>query len=122
MDILIIDDDDVVLRSCTRILESEGYNVTTATSVSDALDILNSRFFALMLVDIKMPEEDGISLILKARERGYMIPILVMSGYPTEETIRHSLASGAKGFIAKPFTPDELLEAVRNIIEGVQYG
>ncbi len=118
MDILVVDDDPIVLHSCVRILESGGYKVITATRVKEALQILEKKQFSIMLIDIKMPEEDGLSLIKKAREKGYPIPILVMSGFPTSETIRSSIESGAHAFISKPFTPDELMREVEKIVQG----
>jgi DNA-binding response OmpR family regulator len=118
MDILVVDDDEVVLRSCSRILSGEGHTVRLAHNAAEGLDALNTGSFDLIIVDIKMPEEDGISLINKSRRGGIETPILVMSGYPTEETIESSLASGAQGFIPKPFTPDELIGGVREATEG----
>ena len=118
MDILVVDDDEVVLRSCDRILSTEGHTVRLARNAAEGLTALSNGSFDLMIVDIKMPEEDGISLINKSRRGGVEIPILVMSGYPTEETIESSLASGAQGFIPKPFTPDELISGVRESTEG----
>ena len=116
MDILIVDDDPIVLHSCVRILQSEDYGLVTATRVHEALEILENQTFSLILLDIKMPDEDGLALIRKAGERGYEIPILVMSGFSTNETIRASLESGAHAFLSKPFTPEELLEAIKNIL------
>jgi DNA-binding NtrC family response regulator len=118
MDILIVDDDPIVLQSCVRILQTEDYNIVTATRVKEALQILKTQTFALILLDIKMPEEDGLALIKNSRERGYEIPILVMSGFSTNETIRSSLESGAHAFISKPFTPDELLVEIEKTIKG----
>lgn len=118
MDILVVDDDEVVLRSCSRILRDEGYSVELARNVREALEALGRNRYDMIIVDIKMPEEDGISLISKSRQDGVETPILVMSGYPTEETIESSIASGAQGFIPKPFTPDELLTGVREAAAG----
>lgn len=118
MDILVVDDDPIVLHSCVRILETNGYKIVTATRVKEAMQILEKENFSIILLDIKMPEEDGLALIKKAREKGYHTPILVMSGFPTNETIRSSIESGAHAFISKPFTPDELLQEVEKILEG----
>ena len=115
---LVVDDDPVVLKSCRRVLEEEGFPVTLASSVKEALEKLAGQSFSLLLVDVKMPEEDGFSLMERLREKKIDIPILVMSGYPMEETISRSTALGARHFIAKPFTPDELLEAIRKVLEG----
>lgn len=110
--ILIVDDDQVVLASCKRILDSEGYAVSLTSNVKDALQMLQKKNFDIILVDVIMPEYDGIYLIGNVRENLPHLPILVMSGYPTPETISSGMRMGATHFIAKPFTPDELITAV----------
>jgi len=120
--ILVVDDDPIVLQSCKRILESEDYMVVCVPSVDDAFDNLEMGYFDLMITDIKMPEQDGFYLLRKIREkwppdRYLELPVLVMTGYPTQETLRELKKSGARQFIPKPFTPDELLAAVRKVLE-----
>ena len=114
--ILIVDDDWVVLSSCKRILESEGYGTRLTSSVKEALETLEGKNFDLLLVDVIMPEYDGIYLIGNVRKNRPDLPILVMSGYPTPETISSGLRMGATHFIAKPFTPDELIQAVHKAL------
>ena len=114
--ILVIDDEAVVLDSCRKILRSEGFEVVLATTVDDALTALEQDEFSLLLIDIKMPKRDGLYLMDVLRERGERIPIVVMSGYQTAETIEEAGRRGAAAFIPKPFTPDELLSAVRGAI------
>ena len=114
--ILIVDDDRVVLASCRRILESEGYSVSLTSSVKEALRILEEKKYDILLVDVIMPEYDGMYLIGNVRENLPNLPILVMSGYPTPETISSGMQMGATHFIAKPFTPDELIAAVQNAL------
>jgi DNA-binding NtrC family response regulator len=117
--ILIVDDDRVVLASCRRILESEGYAVSLTSSVKEALQMMEEKNFDLLLVDLIMPEYDGLYLVGNVRENLPHLPILVMSGYPTPETISSGMRMGATHFIAKPFTPDELITAVhRAFAEG----
>jgi DNA-binding NtrC family response regulator len=117
MRILVVDDDAVVLASCRRILGAEGHQVTSSSSVREALEILERQEFDLLLVDVIMPEYDGIQLIGKVRQNRATMPILVMSGYPTPETISSGLRMGATHFIAKPFTPQELIAAVNKAAE-----
>ncbi len=114
--ILIVDDDRVVLSSCKRILESEGYGTSLTSSVKEAIETLEGKNFDLLLVDVIMPEYDGIYLIGNVRKNRPDLPILVMSGYPTPETISSGLRMGATHFIAKPFTPDELIQAVHKAL------
>ena len=118
--ILIVDDDRVVLASCKRILESEGYIASPTSSVKEALAMLEQEKFDLLLVDVIMPEYDGMYLIGNVRENLPNLPILVMSGYPTPETISSGMRMGATHFIAKPFTPDELITAVHKAFEEKQ--
>jgi DNA-binding NtrC family response regulator len=114
--ILVVDDDRVVLSSCRRILDAEGYETILTSSVKEALQILEEKNFDLLLVDVIMPEYDGMYLIGSVRDKLPRLPILVMSGYPTPETISSGLQMGATRFIAKPFTPDELIKAVEKAL------
>lgn len=120
--ILIVDDDRIVLESCKRVLESEGFEVVLVSSAIDAIEQLEKKSFDLMLMDVKMPEKDGVYLLEKIREKWPLddwpeLPVLVMSGYPTPETIRDLKKQGARDFIPKPFTPDELLLSVQKFLE-----
>jgi DNA-binding NtrC family response regulator len=117
MKILVVDDDKVVLTSCQRILAPEGHSVVLTSSAKEAVARLEAERFDLLLVDVIMPEYDGIYLIGTVRDKWPELPILVMSGYPTPETISSGLSAGATHFIAKPFTPDELLAAVRRALK-----
>jgi DNA-binding NtrC family response regulator len=120
--ILVVDDDPLVLESCRRILESEEYLVVCALSANDAFDNLEMDHFDLMIMDIKMPRQDGFYLLGKVKEKWPVdrfreLPVLVMTGYPTQETLRELKKGGIHHFIPKPFTPDELLAAVQKIFE-----
>jgi DNA-binding NtrC family response regulator len=117
MKILIVDDDPIVLDSCRLILEAEGFDVFVVPSAKKALDAMKNDHFDLLLIDVKMPGHDGMYLMKEVKERWPEIPVIVMSGYPTPETITDGIAMGAAKFIAKPFTPDELLEIVRQVIQ-----
>ena len=116
MNIIVVDDDEVVLAACKRILTSEGHVVTLASSVIEALDLLESERFDLLLLDVIMPEYDGIQLMGLVKERRLDLPMLVMSGYPTKENAGRALDAGAAHFLAKPFTPVELLNAIRIVV------
>jgi DNA-binding response OmpR family regulator len=116
MKILVVDDEDIVLSSCRLVLEAENFEVLLSESVEEALNILANEIHALLLIDVKMPARDGMYLMKKVREKWPAIPIIVMSGYPTEDTVKAAADLGAAAFIAKPFTPDELIETVRFVI------
>ncbi len=117
--ILIVDDEDIVLDSCRRVLEADGFEVMLASSAEEALEIMERRLPVALLMDIKMPERDGIYLMGQIREKWLEIPVIVMTGYPTTETIAEAAKMGAATLISKPFTPDELVETVRRVLKKV---
>lgn len=116
MKILVVDDERIVLDSCQKVLEADGFEVYLVPSANKALQAMKNENFGLLLVDIKMPEHDGLYLMREVKKKWPDIPIIVMSGYPTSETITDGTEMGAAAFIPKPFTPDELLETVRLVI------
>jgi DNA-binding NtrC family response regulator len=116
--VLVVDDDPIVLASCRRVLEAKGLGVVTAASVSAAIEETLSQEFGLVIVDVKMPERDGLQLAQKVQAGGKPIPVIVMSGYPTSDTILSSLTSGAFVFLPKPFTPDELVATLQVVVPG----
>jgi len=119
MKILVVDDDAIVIKSCRRILEAEGFEVTTVPSADEALEKIKNYDFDLVVMDVKMPKHDGIFLMREFKKNWPDIPIVVMSGYPTQETIADVLRLGAIQFIPKPFKPDEFMKSIREVTKKV---
>ena len=117
MKILVVDDEDIVLESCQAVFELEGFEVMLVPSADKAIEAMKNDNFALLLIDVKMPKHDGMYLMEKIKEQWPNIPIIVMSGYYTTETIKEAFKMGAANFIAKPFEPDELVKTVRLMIK-----
>jgi DNA-binding NtrC family response regulator len=115
MRVLVVDDEAIVLKSCRLVLEAEGWEVVSAGSVEEALSVLEGMTPDLLLIDVKMPVHDGMYLMRQVKEKKPGIPIIVMSGYPTRETISNAEDLGAATFLPKPFTPDELAETLRAV-------
>ncbi len=115
MRVLIVDDDAIVVHSCRRILEAEGMEIQTADTVAAGLSILAAENVDLMVTDIKMPGRGGFEMIKQARKIKPEMPILMMTGYLTPDTIEAGRLAGADNCIAKPFTPEELIQAVKKI-------
>lgn len=114
MHVLIVDDDEAVAESCRRVLEMEGMTVRRVGTVDAALHALDERpDVDLVLTDIKMPGREGYELIPSARQINPSLRFLVMTGFQTSASRVQSMESGADGWIGKPFSPDELLAAVR---------
>jgi signal transduction histidine kinase len=106
--VFVIDDDDVMLLSCRRILERDGYAVETFGSGHEGLARLATAKPQLVLVDLKMPELDGLQVIQRIRELDSDLVIAVITGYATIATAVDAMKAGAYDFLPKPFTPDEL--------------
>ncbi len=119
MKILVVDDDAIVIKSCRRILEAEGFEVTTVPSADEALEKIKSYDFDLVVMDVKMPKHDGMFLMREFKKHWPDIPIIVMSGYPTPETIADVLRLGAIQFIPKPFRPDEFMKSIKEVTKKV---
>ena len=113
-----MDDEGIVLESCRKVLEAEEIDVISVESVDEALLAIERERFGLLLIDLKMPEHDGIYLMKELKTRNIDSPVIVMSGYSTLETMEEAGAMGACRFLPKPFTPDELLETVHQVLKG----
>jgi DNA-binding NtrC family response regulator len=119
MKILVVDDDVIVIKSCRRILEAEGLEVSTVPSADEALEMIKKYDFDLLLIDVKMPKHDGMFLMREILKIIPDIPVIVMSGYPTRETVSDVLKLGATQFIPKPFRPDELVKTLRPVLQKI---
>ncbi|MBW2005898.1 MAG: response regulator [Deltaproteobacteria bacterium] len=117
MKILVVDDEGIILDSCRRVLEEDGLDVLLVTSADKAIAAIEDEEPSVLLMDVKMPVRDGMDLMREVKERWPTMPIIVMSGYHTTETIEEADKMGAVAFINKPFTPDELLETIRQVIQ-----
>jgi DNA-binding NtrC family response regulator len=117
MKILVVDDEEIVLESCQAVLEEAGFEAVLVPSADEALKAMKHEDFVLLLVDVKMPEHDGMYLIQEIKKRWPGKAVIVMSGYYTEETIDEAITMGAATFIAKPFEPEELITAIHQVIE-----
>jgi DNA-binding NtrC family response regulator len=115
--ILVVDDDAIVIKSCKRILEAEGFEVSSVPGADQALEAIRTSDFDLLLIDVKMPKHDGMYLMREIKKNWPEIPTIIMSGYPTPETIAEVLRLGATLFIPKPFRPDELVKSVRQVLK-----
>ena len=114
--IIVVDDEKIVLDCCGRVLIEEGFEVILLNSAAGAQDVIETENPVLVLIDVKIPIRDGLSLMEEIAEKMPALPIIAMSGYPTPETISEAAKKGATRFIPKPFTPDELIETIRQVI------
>jgi len=115
--ILVVDDEPDICATLAEILEDEGYTVQTAASAEAASALCRDRMFDLILLDIWMPGEDGLSLLRRLAERGLEQPVVMMSGHGTIETAVQATKLGAYDFIEKPLSLDKTLLTVAHALE-----
>ena len=113
---LIIDDEDIVLESCRRIFSAEGFQVSCTTSPPEGLRLIADSSFDVILCDWKMPGFDGMDVLEELERRSPRSAVVMISGYPTPARQTEALKRGAMDYVAKPFTPGEIVEAVRKAI------
>lgn len=118
--IVIVDDEEVVINSCERILQPKGYEVKGFTSAEEALQALKDNHFDLMITDLKMPGIDGLELIKRARSSNPSLAIVVITGYPSQESLQEALQYGIVDYLPKPFSPQLLVEVTEKALEAVQ--
>jgi DNA-binding NtrC family response regulator len=116
--ILVIDDETIVRTSCERTLTPEGYEVISASGGQEGIEYLQNQSFELVLLDLKMPDIDGIEVLTRIKKEWPDTKVIMITGYSTVDTAVQALRYGAYNFIEKPFTPDSLLNAVKEIFEG----
>lgn len=105
---LVVDDDEVMRESCRRILQSAGFEVDVEPLGMPALARVGRGTYALALVDIRLPDVDGLDLVASIRETRDDLAIIVITGYSSIESAVTAVKRGAFDYLAKPFTPDEL--------------
>ncbi len=115
--ILIVDDELVVIRSADRVLRGEGYDVEGALGGREAIMKIGEGDYDLVFTDLKMPEVDGITLIRWIKKTKPSIGIVIITGYPSQETIKEALELGIIDYVPKPFTPAVLLDVTKRAVE-----
>ena len=111
--ILVVDDDREIVRAIALLLEAEGYQVLKAYDGMEALDLAVDPDLRLMLMDVMMPRLDGLSAVLRIRERRNL-PILILSAKSEDTDKVLGLSMGADDYVAKPFHPQELMARVKS--------
>jgi CheY-like chemotaxis protein len=117
--ILVVDDDADLCENLWDIFRGHGFRVHLAHDAKEAEKALNSQSFQVILVDLKLPGENGISVFELIRSTNQQAQTLVITGYPTEmeSRVRQALSSGAKAVCYKPFDVPALLLTIHGLIE-----
>jgi len=119
--ILVVDDESIIRESLKAWLEDEaGFSVDTAESGEQAIEMLASSDYRLMLLDIKMPGIDGVEALTRAKELCPDLFVLMMTAYATVETAVEAMKIGALDYLIKPFDPETLIPRVQDIYANLQ--
>lgn len=114
MDIFLLEDDDAIAMGLSYSLENEGYTVTVAKSVSQALEIINKQNFSMYLLDLTLPDGSGYSVCKRIKEIGDF-PVIFLTAYDDEVNVVMGFELGADDYITKPFRLKELLVRIKSV-------
>jgi len=114
--VLIIDDEAEIRESLQTLLELEGYEVETASTGNEGLSRSGDRPFDLVLLDLALPDKNGLNVLAELHERDSQLPVIVITAYGTVDNAVKATQAGAANFIQKPWDNDKLLADVRTAI------
>ncbi len=115
--VLTVDDEEVVCESIRRVLTGEGYDVKTATVAREGLELVKNESFDLILLDIKMPEIDGIEFLKRASAIAPDTEFVIITGYASIDTAVEAIKLGAFDYLEKPVSPPQLIVAAARALE-----
>jgi DNA-binding response OmpR family regulator len=116
MDVLIVEDETKVVDFISKGLEEEGYNVTAAFDGRHGLELLKSRKYDILLLDLMIPEIDGLKVLRNMRSWGINTPVLIITAKASKEDVVRGLDTGSDDYLTKPFSFDELLARIRALL------
>jgi DNA-binding NtrC family response regulator len=115
--ILVVDDEDIVIRSCFRILKGGGYELDSSPDGLDALKKVSENEYDLLILDIKMPKMDGMEVLQRVKEARPDIDVIMITGLHEIETAVKAMKMGALDYLPKPFDPVEFAMVVERAFE-----
>ncbi len=115
--ILVVDDEQILHESMKRILEEGGYSVDHAFRAETAKKMLSEGKYDIVLTDLMMPGSSGMDVVKEIAELYPDTGVIIVTGYPTVDSVVESVKLGAIDYLRKPFTPDELLDVVKRAVD-----
>ncbi|MGD9366994.1 MAG: response regulator [Desulfobacteraceae bacterium] len=116
--IMVVDDEAGICRNVEKILTKNDFEVTSATSAREALEIMQKESFNLMITDIVMPQMNGLELLKKVKSQWPETKALTMTAFASTDTAHRAIRLGALDYLPKPFTPVELRDMVNDALSG----
>ncbi len=115
--VLVVDDEESVIYTCVEELQQEGFEARGVTNGAEAIELYKVEGFDLVLVDLKMPDVDGIEVMRAIVEYDPEARVVIMTAYGTVDTAVEALRSGAREFVTKPFDVQQLVDKLRTVLE-----
>jgi DNA-binding NtrC family response regulator len=115
--ILVVDDEEIVIKSCLRILGSDDYQVEAVMDGREALRKIEENHYDVMILDIMMPSIDGLEVLRRVKETHPNVDVIMITGLSQIDTAVQAMKLGAFDYISKPFEPDELKMVVQRALE-----
>jgi len=112
--ILVVDDDENIRKVLTTILEDEGYIVESADTAKRAIERTKRTFYNLALIDIRLPDIEGVKLLTKMRDTTPKMRKIIITGYPTLQNAIEAVNKGADAYILKPFDMEKVLGTIKD--------
>ncbi|HAL38651.1 MAG TPA: hypothetical protein DCP03_11260 [Polaromonas sp.] len=109
--ILVVDDEEVVRLSYFRTLSGERCSVEVVRDGKDALQMMGQQPFDVVLLDLRMPEMDGMTVLKAIKEKWPESEVIIITGYPAVDSAKEAVTLGAYGYLAKPVGPDDVINA-----------
>ncbi len=113
---LIIDDEEIVLKSCRKIFEAEGFEVVTTANPQEGLKLVAQKSFDVILCDWMMPGFDGMDVVEEIDKSSPNSAVVMISGYPSVGRATEAMKRGAMDYLPKPFRPEEIIEVVKKSV------
>jgi CheY-like chemotaxis protein len=114
--VLVVDDDPVVAKSFDRVLSGKGYAVINARDGEEALRKLKDEQYDVVFTDIRMPGMSGIDVARQVKAKQPWLPVVIVTGYGTDENEAQARSAGVSGFLHKPLTPDMIEETAQKAL------
>ncbi len=118
--ILIVDDDKNIRKVLTTILEDEGYVVESVGTAKKAVERTRKKFYNLALIDVRLPDMEGIELLTKVKDTTPKMRKIIITGYPTLQNAVEAVNRGADAYIIKPFDMEKILKTIREELRNQQ--
>ncbi|MDG0902434.1 two-component system response regulator AmgR, partial [Pseudomonas sp. L01] len=114
--ILVVDDDARLRRLLERFLDEQGYRVRAVENTEQMDRLLSRELFQLVVLDLMLPGEDGLTACRRLREQNNQVPIIMLTAKGDEGSRIQGLELGADDYLAKPFNPRELLARIKAVL------